>query len=248
MKMNQKKTGEKMKLTILLFLNLLIGQLSIADEHTNMNHNMHDMPSTHGMFLFGTNKIYLSHLPMFHTPHDYQVIFEVEIPNELKEKYLSLVKENPEKTIFTIIPESFVLPELVQNPKPFKAQLFFGHFERGGQSISPMVEFKIKEIVYFKKFTPNATQPKEAQYILIGNSEEQFLIHEIYAKPDFDQILQIEIESQTVIEEISKTNHISLEFHDVNNTNPLLVGQSLFYKDILSVSKPLYLEFGDLSF
>lgn len=29
--------------------------------------------SVHGMLIFGKEKIYASHLPMFHPPHDYQV-------------------------------------------------------------------------------------------------------------------------------------------------------------------------------
>ena len=38
-----------------------------------------DKPATHGMLIFGTNKIYASHLPMFHSPHNYQVILELDL-------------------------------------------------------------------------------------------------------------------------------------------------------------------------
>src|SRR5215218_7768508 len=48
-------------------------------------HDMHDMtlpqaePAVggHGMLLIGTTPAYLSHLPMFMAPHDFQVILEV---------------------------------------------------------------------------------------------------------------------------------------------------------------------------
>ena len=36
-----------------------------------------DPPAIHGMLMVGTQTIFLSHLPMFHRPHDYQVILEV---------------------------------------------------------------------------------------------------------------------------------------------------------------------------
>ena len=38
-----------------------------------------DRPSVHGMLLFGKENLYASHLPMFHAPHDYQVIFKLNL-------------------------------------------------------------------------------------------------------------------------------------------------------------------------
>lgn len=238
-----------MKIKIVLLLSLIISQLSSADEHNNMAHAVHDMPSTHGMFLFGTQKVYLSHLPMFHTPHDYQVLLEVEIPESVKQKYLSLVEENPSNTIFTIVPESFVLPDLVQNKKSFMAKIFIGHFERGGKAVTSMVKFNIKEVIFFKKFDPQLIHPKESQYILIGNTKEQFLIHDIYTKPDFDQILHVKVENQTLLDELSKTNYISLEFKDLSNIEPIMNQKTVSYKgSLIKIIQSLYLEFGDLSF
>ncbi len=49
-----------------------------------INHmNMEDMnmgeAANHGMLLFGEQAAYLSHLPMFGSPHNYQAIFEVTL-------------------------------------------------------------------------------------------------------------------------------------------------------------------------
>ena len=38
-----------------------------------------DVPTTHGMLLFGNETVYASHLPMFHSPHDYQLILELDL-------------------------------------------------------------------------------------------------------------------------------------------------------------------------
>jgi len=38
-----------------------------------------DRPAVHGMLLVGTNALYVSHLPMFHAPHDYQALAEVAL-------------------------------------------------------------------------------------------------------------------------------------------------------------------------
>ncbi len=38
-----------------------------------------EKPGFHGMVLVGQRRAYLSHLPMFHSPHDYQAVFEVSL-------------------------------------------------------------------------------------------------------------------------------------------------------------------------
>ncbi|MDB9786669.1 hypothetical protein OAB57_01065 [Bacteriovoracaceae bacterium] len=236
--------------TITLFVTILFSQWGFAQPH-----HMTDAPSVHGMLLFGQDKIYLSHLPMFHNPHDYQVLFEVEISEFAKSKYLQSIENDPSESVYTIVPESFVLPDIAKNPKSFKAQLFKGHFERGGSPITNVIEFKINKVLYFKKFVPNTIKPQMSSYILIGNEKEQFLIHTVVAKPDFDYVTKVKIENNIVKKDISKINHLMITI-DSSNEQPLKVGQNYTGVTInnltseveLHISKSLYLEFGDLSF
>ena len=44
-----------------------------------MSHPANERPGFHGMVLVGERRAYLSHLPMFMSPHDYQAIFEVTL-------------------------------------------------------------------------------------------------------------------------------------------------------------------------
>lgn len=236
--------------TITLLLTILFGQLSFAQHH-----HMADPPSIHGMLLFGQETIYLSHLPMFHNPHDYQVLLEVEIPESVKNQYIKSIKNNPSETVYTIVPESFVLPEIVKNPKSFKAQLYKGHFERGGSPMTNAIEFKINKVLYFKKFTPDAIKPQLSSYILIGNEKEQFLIHTVVSKPDFDYVTKVRMEDSMVKKDLSKIDHLVIEINSPND-QPLKVGED--YEGIpinnqaselkFNISESLYLEFGDLSF
>src|SRR5258706_108638 len=39
-----------------------------------------DAPSVHGMLIVGESTVFLSHLPMFHPPHDYQLILNAKLP------------------------------------------------------------------------------------------------------------------------------------------------------------------------
>ncbi|OUR98458.1 hypothetical protein A9Q84_03345 [Halobacteriovorax marinus] len=236
--------------TILFLFIALLAPLNFAQHHHHT-----DAPSVHGMFFFGQEKIYLSHLPMFHNPHDYQVLFEVEIPKEVKKAYLQSLKDHAQQPVYTIVPEAFVLTEMAKNPTSFMAQIYLGHFERGGTPITGSIKVNVKEVLYFKKFKPGAVKPELSEYILIGNEKEQYLVHSIVSKPDFDYISQVEIEDMKIIEELSQVGHINLE---INSTNlkPLEVGNKFEakFKDMesvefqLNLTKSLYLEFGDLSF
>ena len=69
------------------------------------------------------------------------------------------MSENDEK-VYTIVPEVFVLPEMMKNPKPFNFRLVRGHFERGGKTILQKGTATIKRIVFSKKFDRSAHQPR----------------------------------------------------------------------------------------
>jgi hypothetical protein len=200
-----------------------------------------DKASTHGMLIFGTDKIYASHLPMFRTPHNYQIIIELTLDKAAKQKFITDQKLHPEFTTYTIEPEKFVLPDMINAKGSFKANLYRGHFERGGIKIADSINIKITNIVYFKKFDANAAKQSEANFLVFGTGKEQFAIHQISNKPDFEQILQV------------KTNISKLEtvlFSAINNpvgvsSNTITVKMNNKDADI-TLLKQLYLEFDDL--
>jgi hypothetical protein len=153
-----------------------------------------DQPAIHGMLMVGGNTIYLSHLPMFHTPHEYQAIVEADLGETGDTIYREDRKSHPMENIYTLQPqERFVLPAMIQNPTTFPAKIYRGHFERGGTVIAESVPVKITKVIYFKKFETNARKPAGLYYILFGNNREQFVAHLITAKPDFDQVLRVEV-------------------------------------------------------
>lgn len=152
---------------------------------------MADRKAVHGMLLFGKEKTYLSHLPMFHSPHDYQVIFEVDLGKVASEHYDRYRKDHPDEVLFTVAPDAFELPEMIANPKPFYATLYQGHFERGGKRITRLVQLNITKVIYSKKLDPNAEKPATPLFMLVGTPAESFLVHLITARPDYDQVIDI---------------------------------------------------------
>jgi hypothetical protein len=230
-----------MKKILYLFLFTISFQINAQHE----NHNIStDKPSTHGMLLFGSEKIYVSHLPMFHSPHNYQIILELELSKSDKQKYVADKNKNNSYTTYTIEPEKFVLPDMVNNPKAFKVNLYRGHFERGGVEILKNITVKIVNVIYFKKFNQEEIKAKTTNFILFGNEKEQFLAHEITNKPDFEQIIEVKTNLKSFLN-TEKSKIITL--NSVEN-NPIGVSSNevLVNEKPIVLLKQLYLEFDDL--
>ena len=117
-----------------------------------------DPPSTHGMLVFGTKKVFASHLPMFHSPHDYQAVFQIRFDPETLKTYLNDKAGSPD-SIYTLVPEPFVLPELSHHPLSIKAVLYHGHFEREGTPITGSVMVEFAKYAVFSKAKSHDSSP-----------------------------------------------------------------------------------------
>ena len=148
-----------------------------------------DPASTHGMLIFGKDKIYVSHLPMFHSPHNYQMVSEVELDGDSRQKYLELRELHPDE-LMTIMPEPFVLPEMVIKPRPFLAKFFLGHFERGGV-VKGTMTVKLKNILLFQKLPAEVSAPLVQRGFIFGEQNDQYMVHVISSRPDFDQLVNV---------------------------------------------------------
>src|SRR5689334_10429882 len=102
-------------MAILTLISALIGNAALADS-----------PAKHGMLIVGNQKIYASHLPMFHQPHDYQAIFELEfsMPRADANALYRQDRLDSDSKIYTIEPQRFELPAVINAKTPFKADLY----------------------------------------------------------------------------------------------------------------------------
>lgn len=235
-----------MKLSVFSLIFLFI--VSVTNAQHEHNTTTTDKPSTHGMLIFGKEKIYASHLPMFHSPHNYQIILELELDENTKKLFIQDQDKNPKYNSYTIEPEDFILPNMIGNPKPFKANLYRGHFERGGKEIASNVVVKIKQVIFYKKFNPDEVRSATTNFILFGNSKEQFMVHEITNKLDFDQIIEVKTdlaalskkENYTIIKvNKSENSAVGVAGNDIEINN-----NGIDYK--ITLLRQLYLEFDDL--
>jgi hypothetical protein len=207
-----------------------------------------DKASTHGMVIFGKNKIYSYHLPMFHSPHNYQIILELELSETAKNLFIEDQKNNPEYATYTIEPETFVLPQMIAKGNSFMVDLYRGHFERGGKKIASKIKVVIKEVLFYNKFKSDEKRSALSSFILFGNDKEQFMAHLLTNKPDFDQIIEVKAPIDTILKE---KNYVVINT-DLTENSVLGVSGNEIEIPINKVKYPivllrqLYLEFGDL--
>ncbi len=151
-----------------------------------------DAPATHGMLLFGDKTAYASHLPMFHKPHDYQLIMKLSLADIPRSETLKLydLKKKSGKTLFTIVPETMDLTLIMnESKKSFTAALYEGHFERGGINLGTVI-VQVDKIIFSKKLNPLEAE-SSVDYLVFGEKNEYFAAHIIKSKPSFDTILKV---------------------------------------------------------
>jgi len=168
----------------------------------------------HGMLVVGEDTVYLSHLPMFMLPHNFQAILEVtfEGGGDPYEHYLHDRRHVGAK-LYTLNPkELFNLTDLTvdpldrKHPQPrrsrFNAEIYRNHFERPNKAHPeapmpvqlPDAVVQVTNVVLFRQLDTYRQAPPllpRLEYFLFGKVQELFLAHVITQPPDFDQILSV---------------------------------------------------------
>ncbi len=150
----------------------------------------------HGMLLFSDGQaLFASHLPMYHSPHDVQLVFSLTLSDkELEQRLIDLLAYS--KTYWTIAPQKFDLTKLGQETEgavqAFYGDLYQGHFERGGEK-----RFSHQFIQFQQSKLRNILSPEklsQRQYIRIneGESGVSFYALLIKERPGMDRIIRIE--------------------------------------------------------
>jgi hypothetical protein len=149
----------------------------------------------HGMVVFGGREgLYASHMPMFHAPHDYQVLIRFHLADPKVDQLLrQRLSQKP--TLWSLDPEDFELTRLgpahPQALQQFTAGFFEGHFERDGKARYTQQRVVIDEVLMFRQLSMQERAHTEGRYRVIGQGNERFLIKEIDRRPDFDVIIAL---------------------------------------------------------
>jgi hypothetical protein len=147
---------------------------------------------THGMVLFGSGKrLFLSHIPMFHRPHDVQLLVSVS----LEHPKLPSRRDFSEGT-YTLQPERFDLDALAQGKlKQFRATVYRGNFEGGGTPLHRDVTVRVEKVEQVRLLDGQTPEPSELRYQVVGSGKEVWLVHVLSRAPDFDQVVKVSLDA-----------------------------------------------------
>lgn len=163
-----------------------------------------DTTGRHGMLLFGGDSLYLSHLPMYACPHNFQVLLEVGLDEKARDT-LRADRARHGDGMYTFDPAFFPIDELephdgVPARTSFDGTLVRGHFERGGVPIGAEVRVDIRRVVFYSQLDIEAKpEPgRPLRYLAFGKSDRMYLVHELGGRPSFDQVLTVRFIPGTV--------------------------------------------------
>jgi hypothetical protein len=170
----------------------------MTDHHDHGGNGGNGTMGVHGMLLFGTETLYLSHLPMFMRPHNFQVILEAGFDEAVREALDA-------DTIHTFEPAEFPISELdPDGGGPARTTMlgtvYRGHFERGGTPVAEDVTAEVREVVHFAELDLDAqhSTDRDLRYLCFGRAGQLHLAHHVTANPDFDQVLTARLVPGTV--------------------------------------------------
>ncbi len=188
-----------------------------------------DYIGVHGMVLMtADSSMYASHMPLYHKPHDAQIVYRVTTDTSA---VLIMVKD---ADMVTIKPERFNLERLKRGESfSVKADVYLGHFERGGMPTHEQVTITFEEQVYLRelKDLTSATNSHVYDKVSLGGTKHM-LIHQITQPPSYDQLILL-YDDQSCITKIRTGETVPKR------------GQTFMALSMCGPMKPLYFETQD---
>jgi hypothetical protein len=141
---------------------------------------------THGMLLFTNgSSLYASYFPSYRKPRNAQLIYKIDA---LDNAVIHLVRDAEQVTMKT---ERINLQRLIRGEQiKIKADVYLGHFDRGGSLTYQQAELNFIEQKYLRMLE-ELGNPKPMQIydqINLGRGV-RLLVHQIQGAPSFDHIV-----------------------------------------------------------
>jgi hypothetical protein len=146
------------KILIYLFAGFLSLICSANDEHSN-HITENGRMGLHGMVIYGSQgQYFLDHIPMNHSPHDFQVVAQV-----------TLKTFNGKDVLVDLSQSGFINGALTE----FRAEVYSGSFEKEGQPVKGLEKIfvSVKNIEYARKI-PSKSIGKAIQFKTSKNTFE----------------------------------------------------------------------------
>jgi hypothetical protein len=171
------------------------------------------MPTAYHEFeMFGKDRIYLSHYPMFHAIHAYQVIVRARVEKDGRSVLdMDFYKARSPRYNYRVSPsvpgspherrrDDWILPEYMKTGVSFNADIHWGPKD---QFHLEDVTVTIEDVIFIRRFEDEDEHNAKLTYILFGTPGDYYLAHRIANVPDFDQILSVELLAGAVDQQVS---------------------------------------------
>jgi hypothetical protein len=152
-----------------------------------------DPPASHTFVLFGKQTVYMSHLPEWFPPHDFQAEVAITLDANARAAYLQ-DRADSGSLLYSTIPADFVLASLVSPDAgsfAIGASLYRGDAETNGTLIVLSSTISAPRALHFRHLDAATPRPAEAAYLIFGAPDEAYMLHLFTTQPDFDQILAV---------------------------------------------------------
>ena len=146
----------------------------------------------HGMALVTQgSSIYASHLPLYKKPHNVQLLYKLDNND------LAVLQTVRDSQLITIKPKPFNLQRLMRGEKMvIQADLYAGHFERGGMLVYENIALSFDKQMYVRTFDDIKPSSKKQEYDFVTlRKNYRIYIHRIQQAPSFDHLLGVDLEA-----------------------------------------------------
>ena len=201
-----------------------------ASTSIHADHKYHTRVGSHGMVLFTDGaELYASHLPLYYSPHDYQLIYAVGSPHKATLIAYLQAGSTSHSNMVTLLPENFDLNKLVDGERfSISAQFYRGHFERGGTKWLGKSELTFEKLLFkrrlVKQYKPSRSDDDsvkdnlDEKWTRIRLGDKYLYIHLIGERPSFDALFIVDECQKTLgnklVESVpSKTQIIEIFSH-----------------------------------
>ena len=171
----------------------LLSQVSFAEDEVKKLPPLDPAyMGVHGMALVTQgSSIYASHLPRYKKPHNVQLLYKLDNND------LAVLQTVRDSQLITIKPKPFNLQRLMRGEKMvIQADLYAGHFERGGMLVYENIELSFDKKMYVRTFDdikPSSTK-QEYDFVTLRKNYRIY-IHRIQQAPSFDHLLGVDLEA-----------------------------------------------------
>ena len=169
-------------LTILLFSNITLA----AEDDAELPPLDPAYMGLHGMVLMNSgSSLFASHLPTYTKPHNAQIIYAIDVDIRAM---IHLIRD---ADMVTIKPKPFNLQRLMRGESfSVKADVYMGHFERGGLLAYENIDIEFEELLYLRMLDElQHSHVRQIYDSVMLKKNQRILVHQIQEAPSYDHIM-----------------------------------------------------------